>query len=224
MSYRKTPLVNGEIYHIFNRSIAQTPIFHTKRNCDRFLKTIEYYHFSNPPIRFSYFMRSSPRRRQEILESLYLLNNLKVEIYAFALMPNHFHLLLKQNQDDGIRNFISLIQNSFAKYLNTITPRTGSVFQQVFKGVRIENESQFSHVARYIHLNPLTNYVIKSTKELPTYLLTSFPDYVSTEPRPFVNTEPLSKLFSSIDKFTQHTLDQVDYQRTLNQIEHLATE
>ena len=139
-------------------------------------------------------------------------------------MPNHFHLLIKQNQDEGIRIFLSLIQNSYAKYLNTITPRTGSAFQQVFKAVRIETEPQFIHVARYIHLNPLTSYVLKTFDELCHYPYTSLQDYLSNAPRPFVDIVPLQRLFSSKEQLKQQTLDQVDYQRTLNQIKHLTEE
>lgn len=218
MPHRKTPLVNGEIYHIFNRSIAQVPIFNTKRNHDRFLNLIEYYRFSNVPNRYSYFQRQSPSKRIEILNQLYAANKKKIEIFSFSLMPNHFHLLIQQIENQGIREYMKIIQESYAKYFNIIQQRSGSVIQQAFKTVRIVSESHFVHTARYIHLNPLTGYVIKSAEELETYPLTSFIDHISTDPRPFVNTKQLLSLFPSIEKFKQHTFDQLDYQRTLAEI------
>lgn len=224
MPYRKIPLVNGETYHVFNRSIAKIPIFDIKRNCDRFLEVIEYYRHEKPPIRFSYFQRLSSTRKREYLNSLNLSNKIMVEILAFSIMPNHCHFLLRQIGNNGISKYLRLTQNSFAKYFNLITQRTGSVFQQSFKAVRIESESQFIHTARYIHLNPFTSFIIKTPKELDAYQLTSFPDYISAYARPFINTHPLFSLFKSKEDLRQHTIDQVDFQRTLAQIKHLTLE
>ncbi|MBI1871998.1 transposase [Candidatus Collierbacteria bacterium] len=218
MPLRKTPLVNDETYHVFNRSIAKTSIFNSKRNSNRFLEIINYYRFENPPFRFSYFLRLSSERKQDLLKSLTDLNTSKVEILSFSIMPNHNHFVLKQTNNNGISNFIRLIQESFAKYFNLMTQRNGSVFQQSFKAVRIEDESQFINTTRYVHLNPLTGFVIKTPGDLYTYPLTSFPDYISNTPRSFVNTEPLLSFFSSKEKFIQHTLDQDDYQKNLEQI------
>lgn len=220
MPQRKNNLVENEIYHVFNRSIAKIPIFHTKRNSDRFLGILDYYRFTKPPIRFSYFTRQSQIKRSEILDQLYLTNKTDVEIFAFCIMQNHFHLLVKQKSLNGISKYLKLIQESYAKYFNLISERTGSVFQQAFKAIHIEDGSQFTHVARYIHLNPLTSFIIKSPESLRSFQLTSFLDYVSEKPRPFLNTQLLLSLYPSKEKFTEHTLDQLDYQRHLNQIKH----
>ena len=222
MPCRKTPLVNGEIYHAFNRSIAQVPIFNNKRNCDRFLETVDYYRFERTPFRFSYFQRLSQSRKQELIQALSIANKQKVEILAFGVMPNHYHFLLKQTANDGISEYLRLIQDSYAKYYNLISQRTGSVFQQSFKATRIETEGQFIHTARYIHLNPLTSFIIKTPKELALYPLPSFPAFISASPRQFINPQPLSSLFSSTEKLNQFTADQVDHQRSLAQIKHIT--
>ncbi len=133
-------------------------------------------------------------------------------------MPNHFHLLLQQIQTDGIQLYLKLIQESFAKYINLLLPRTGSAFQQAFKVVHIENEPQFIHTARYIHLNPVTSNIIKSVEDLHKFPFTSFPDYFSTKPRPFIHTDYLLSFFKSVEVFKQHTFDQADYQKTLHSL------
>lgn len=222
MNTRKTPLITGEMYHVFNRSVARQPIFDNDRMKNRFLKLIEFYRLCDPPMRFSYFNRLPRDRKKELQNTIDAAKELFVEILAFAIMPNHFHLLLKQVKENGISRFLSQIQNSFAKFFNTDSERSGSAFQQEFKNVHIETENQMVHTIRYIHLNPLTSYVIKSPNELDSYQWTSFPDYLAREPRTIINTQPLKSLFASNEKFKQHTLDQTDYQRSLKLIEHLT--
>ncbi|MFZ2202095.1 MAG: transposase [Microgenomates group bacterium] len=224
MPKRKIPLVNGEIYHIFNRSIAKIPILDKKRAFDRFLEIVDYYRFTHPPVRFSYFLRMPQTKRSALINSLAANNDVDMEILAFGIMTNHFHFLLRQTKDNGISKFVGLIQNSFAKYFNLITQRTGSVFQQAFKSVRIESERQFIHTARYIHLNPITDFVINKPQELVYSNQTSLLDYTSDKPRPFLNTKLLLSHFPSKERLKQYTLDQVDYQRTLAQIKHLINE
>mgnify|MGYP001604238793 CR=1 FL=1 len=222
MPKRKTPLVNEEIYHVFNRSVAQQPIYRNKREYNVFLNLLEYYRFSKTPLRFSHFTRLRSEAKNEILNNLYIQNKTLVDIHAFCLMPNHYHLLLKQTSDNGIKDFLRLSQNSYARYLNIKTKRFGALFQSPFKALRIENDEQFVHVSRYIHLNPLTSYILKDFSELKAYEFGSYKDHLSENPRKFINKHFLMKLFKnneSLQKFTQNNLD---YQRKLEKIKHLT--
>lgn len=222
MPYRKTPLVTGEIYHLFSRSVAQQPIFRNKWEYDNFLRLIEFYRFSNPPVRFSHYIRMNKRDREKLLGGLYSDDKPLVDIFALTLMPNHYHLLVKQLINNGISDFIRLIQNSYARYLNTKINRFGSLFQSPFKGVRIETDEQFIHVARYIHLNPLTSHVLNNIGELKTVSWNSFKDCVSKTPRRFINTSKLRAYFKSDKDLLKFTKDNIDYQRRLEEIKHLA--
>lgn len=221
MSKRKFILATNEIYHIYNRSIANEQIFASLINLRRALETIEFYRFPQE-MRFSKF-RNLPKETKEN----YLLDLKKkkalVEIYAFALMPNHFHFLLKQTQEKGIVQFVSNSQNSFAKYFNIKNDRNGALFQNAFNGVHIKNDEQFIHVSRYIHLNPVTSYIIEF-KNLYLYPWTSFNKYVSNERDGIVETEFLLKMFSSKNSYIKFVADQVDYQRHLAEIKDLALE
>ena len=222
MPRRLTPLVTGEIYHIFNRSVAQQPIFKKSRECIRALEIIDYYRFVNTPLRFSHYNRLSSQEKGDLLKNLYKTNDKFIDIYAFSLMPNHYHLLVKQLKDGGVSKFLRIMQDSYAKYLNTKSKRSGSVFQQMFKAVRIETDEQFLHVSRYIHLNPLTSYVISQKDELERYSWNSYMDYLSSFPRPFINTDFLNKFFKSKLNFKKFNLNQLDFQRNLEKIKHLT--
>jgi len=221
MARRKTLIATGEIYHVYNRSVASQPIFDNKYNLNRFLNIIDFYRFSNTGLRFSHFDRMDKKIQNKFLESLYD-SPLQIEIYALCIMSNHYHFLIKQLSDNGIGKFASNIQNSFAKYYNLKTKRFGAIFQSPFKAVRIESEEQLTHTARYIHLNPITSFILREFDELTDYPSCSLVDYISKSPRPFIETSLLLNLFGSKKKLEEFTSDQVEYQQNLEVIKHLA--
>lgn len=224
MPYRKIPLVNGEIYHIFNRSIARQPIFLSDTYYQRAHEVLSYYNNLNPPVRFSHFSRLPTSLKNEILKNLNKENQKLVEILAFCLMPNHVHFLIKEIREKGITTFMRKFQNSYAKYFNTRTKRSGSLFQSMFKAVRILTEEQLLHVARYIHLNPVTTFILKNVEQLSTYPWSSYPIYIGKHPKDFISTDEILGFFPNKDKFIEFTKDQVDYQRKLDKIKHLLLE
>lgn len=223
MPYRKNLLVTGEIYHIFNRSVAREPIFINSRDYKRALELIDFYRFTDTYIRFSFYNRMKYHQKSDFIYSLYSTPKL-VDIFAFCFMPNHFHFLVKQNVDGGITKFIRIFQNSYAKYLNTKIDRPGAVFQAMFKTRRIESEEQLLHVFRYINLNPVTGYVIPTLANLNQYPWCSYADYTNKAKNIFLNTDFLNKLFKNREQLEKFHSDQVNYQRTLKLIEHLLME
>lgn len=221
MPQRKILLVNNEFYHIFNRSINKEPIFVKQRDCQRSLKTISYYMFKNPPIRLSYFLALGQEKRFEITKTFY---SKIVDVVSFALMPNHFHFLLKQNEDKGISKFLALFENSYTRYFNTKNNRQGHVFQGQFKAVRIEDDDQLLHVNRYIHLNPYSSYVVKTLADLESYPYSSFPEFLNSLPSKIYNKEIILDHFPAISKYKEFVFDQANYQRKLEEIKHLILE
>ncbi|MBU2592185.1 transposase [Patescibacteria group bacterium] len=223
MPIRKTPLVTDEIYHVYNRSIVQQPIFDNKKECNRILNLIDFYRFKDNPLRFSHFDRLEQEEKKEYLNLLHKSPE-QIKILSFSIMPNHYHFLLKQSWDLGITNFIRFIQDSYAKYFNLKTKRNGSLFVGPFKAVRVESEGQFLHLSRYIHLNQLTSYVLKEPEELKSCKLNSYLDYISNKPRPFVETSVVMSFFKNKKDFEGFVLNQLDYQRNLEKIKHLLIE
>ena len=192
-------------------------------DCLQGVEFIDFYRFQSPGLKFSYFNRLLPQKKFDFLNTLYT-QKPQVEVTAFALMPNHFHFLVQQQKDTGITRFLRLFQDSYAKYLNLKTQRTGSVFQSMFKAVRVESEKQFVHITRYIHLNPLTSFLLNNIDELKQYPWTSYIDYISTPIHPFINPQPLIRYFGSTAKFQEFTVNQIGYQRHLAHIRHLLLE
>lgn len=223
MSYRRTPIVTGEIYHTFNRSIARQPIFLNIRSYSRALALINFYSYIQPRLRFSHYNRLPLKGKADFLDDLKINGRKQIQLFAFCLMPNHVHFLIRQLEENGISRFMSNFQNSYAKYLNIKTDRTGGLFQSMFKAVRIESDEQLIHTCRYIHLNPLTSYVIKDIINLENYPWSSYSEYFK-ESSDLVDTSLISEFFPSKKMFKKFTSDQVDYQRQLDKIKHLILE
>lgn len=208
MPYRATPLVNGQVYHLFNRGVEKRNVFTDRREYSRFLEAIQYYQQIDPQVRFS----KADKDKKENLSDKKL-----VEVIAYCLMPNHFHFLLKQVSDNGISTFIRRLINSYTRYFNTKNERVGSLFQGPFKAVRMESDGQLLHVTRYIHLNPLAGYLVK---DLRNFEWSSYLGYIGLEDK-LCRREDVEKLISLKD-YERFVQDQADYAKQLENIKHLT--
>jgi len=88
-----------------------------------------------------------------------------VEIICWTLMPNHFHMMLKQIEDGGIAKFLQKLCIGYTMYFNKRYERSGALFQGITKSVKVNDDSQLLHLARYIHLNPLDLFAPNWKKE-----------------------------------------------------------
>ena len=119
---------------------------------------------------------------------------------------------------------MKLLSDSYTRYFNTKNERVGPLLQGQFKAVRVESDEQLLHLSRYIHLNPLTSFVIRDFNDLKSYQWNSYLDYLSFTPRKFINTSFLMNYFKNIEKFEEFTKDNLDYQRKLEKLKHLIIE
>lgn len=221
MNYRKTPLVTGEHYHTFNRGVAGSPTFLDKKDFEQAIASFSYYRYREPPLKFSRFKELSLNEKNSLLEQIKNKDKL-IEILGYVLMPNHFHFLLKQNTEKGISEFLSKFTNSYSKYFNTKYKRAGPLFQGVFKSVYVETAEQLIHLSRYIHLNPLTSFIV-TEKNFLSYQWSSLGDFLKGDSA-LINPESVLSEFSSSEKYLEFVMNQKDYQRKLKEIEHLTIE
>ncbi len=224
MSRRIIPIITNQIYHLFNRGIAGQPIFSSAYDYQRFINLLDYYHFLSPDLRFSFYNRLPLEGKQKYLKEMKRTKPPQTEIYAYCLMPNHYHLLVKELIENGIRKFIGNLQNSYAKYFNIRKKRKGSLFTEMFKNVRVEDDEQFVHVARYIHLNPLTSFIISKVEELNSYPWSSFSCYMNKSSVDFLDTKNLLSFYKNRLDLEAFTKDQADYQRRIHKLTYLSLE
>ncbi|HEY4495711.1 MAG TPA: transposase [Candidatus Paceibacterota bacterium] len=143
---RKQKLVSNNIYHVFNRGVEKRQTFMDETDYLRFINNLAIFNDAKAVF-------NSKHRIKEIKSTDS--RKLLVDILAFCLMPNHFHLLLRQREENGISKFMNKIGVGYTNYFNLKYERVGPLFQGAFRSVLIDDESQFLYIPYYIHLNPL---------------------------------------------------------------------
>lgn len=204
MPYRKVKFLNGGFYHVFNRGVEKRLIFLEEKDNDRFLAVLHYYKYKRN-IRYSFRSDMQLKSEEDKGEKL-------IDVISYCLMPNHFHLLLQQNVDKGISNFLRLIQNSYTRYFNTKYKRNGHLFQGMFKAVQIESDEQLLHVTRYIHLNPFVSNLVKDPKE---FRWSSHKEYLSAHLNSIDKQAVLSH-FKTAHAFDEFINDHAEYAKTIH--------
>lgn len=223
MPGRLTPLVNDQIYHVFNRGIDHRPTFTDKNEFKRAMTTLDFYRYAIPPTKLSKFLKLSNDDRNKLMEEMRTTNQTLVEILAFCLMPNHFHFLLRQKQNNGISKFMANFQNSYTRYFNTKAERSGPLFLDQFKAVLINTDEHLLHVSRYIHLNPYTSYIVKTFEDLINYPWSSLKEYLNNQTL-ICEVNTILDFFKNPKVYESFIRNQADYQRELHKIQHLLIE
>lgn len=218
---RALVFAKDETYHVFNRGVERRIFFTSKREYGRFIELLKYYRFSHVPMRYSDFHVLPGPAQEKILQSLIDHGEQEVGILAYCLMPNHFHLVLRQRQDRGVQRFLSNISNGYAKYFNVKHRRVGPLFQGAFKAVHIETDEQLLHVTRYVHLNPVSAFML-SENEIDAYPWSSLSEYMTKASNGYCNTEWVKEFFKKPSGYRSFVHDQVEYAKTLARIKHLA--
>lgn len=224
MPRRLVPLVEDQYYHVFNRGIDSRPTFTDKREFRRAQLIAHFYRFSTPPTRYSKFITQAKDIQDKWIADLVSRDEKQVEVICYCFMDNHFHFLLRQLVPNGIVRFMSNFQNSYTRYFNTKHERIGQLFLNQFKAVRISTDEQLVHVSRYIHLNPLTSYLVKEYVDLKEYKWSSFGEYSNLGLIKMCNTNVITGFFSKKNTYEKFLVDQVSYQRELDRIKHLILE
>jgi len=228
---------DNQIYHIYNRGVEKRNIFLDDKDRFRFIHDLFEFNDETPAANIYYKLNKllefqsyevKPRKiEREPRKTL-------INILAFCLMPNHFHLLLQQKKENGIVKFMQKLGTGYTMSFNQKYERSGSLFQGTYKAVLIEKDSHFIHLPYYIHLNPLDlkfpewrnreqkqsyevkprkieeikNYNYKEAmKFLENYRWSSFLDYIGKKNFPSVTQrEFLLEFFEGPEQYKKDTL------------------
>ncbi|HEY4504229.1 MAG TPA: transposase [Candidatus Paceibacterota bacterium] len=148
-----------------------------------------------------------------------------VEILTFCLMPNHYHLLIRQIQEKGIVRFMQKLGTSYTNYFNLKNNRVGPLFQGRFKAILVQKDEHLRHLYNYIHLNPLDLFAPEWRENklnnqngvlefLGNYRWSSYLDYVGKKNFPsIINTGLGLEIFENTKKYAD------DIQEWLSNIE-----
>lgn len=153
---KKPQFIENEIYHIYNRGVEKRNIFTEDKDYFRFVHDLFEFNDENPASNMTYYFNPKSMEVQPpYLKKEKNPRKLLVEILVFCLMPNHFHLLLRQKQKNGIVKFMQKLGTGYTMYFNKKNERVGGLFQERFKAVVVKDEEHFIHLPFYIHTNPI---------------------------------------------------------------------
>ena len=164
------PLVADAYFHIYNRGNNKENIFKEDKNYYFFLKLMQKY-----------------------ISSI-------CEVFAYCLLKNHFHLVIKTNDnadDKLISQKFSNFLNSYSKAINKAYDRNGSLFKDRFSRKKIDSEKYLKQLIVYVHLNPEHHGFVSDFKK---YKFSSFKSYLSNSPSK-LNREFILLLFDSRENF-----------------------
>ncbi|OUL64247.1 transposase [Flavobacterium sp. AJR] len=183
----------GQYYHIYNRGNNKEDIFIEEKNYNYFLEKVKKYIL---PI---------------------------ADIYAYCLLKNHFHIVLRikdesnlsEKSKEKIHLPFSNLFNAYSKSINKAYNRTGSLFQEHLQRNRIEDEVYLKQLIIYVHLNPLKH---KFTEYFDSYLHSSYRSYLS-EKLTSIDRESILELFDGLDNFKIcHNERRIVYEGVINDV------
>jgi putative transposase len=187
MPLRKNNLVQGEIYHIYNRGVDKRDIFMNDEDRFRFIHDLFEFNDANAVSNLGIHLTTN-KTKEVGLPYNREPRKILVEILAFCLMDNHYHIIVRQKTENGITEFMRKIGTGYTNYFNQKYERVGALFQGRFKSVCIKSDAHLMYLPIYIHLNPLDfkfhgwrEKKIKNYKEaiefLDSYRWSSYMDY-----------------------------------------------
>src|SRR3990167_2483509 len=178
--------IEGGYYHIYNRGVEKRKIFKDKQDYIVFLRFLKEYLLPSKHPDLTKLHEIYPRRNP--------INCYQdIQLLAFCLMPNHFHLFLKQKSEKGLQNFMRALSTSYVLYLNYKYNRVGPLFQGRYKAILIDNEAYYLHISRYIHNNPRD--LLTKVSPLQDYSFSSYPDYLGLRKTNWLNTKIILSSF-----------------------------
>lgn len=151
-------------YHVFSRGNNRETVFFESSDYERFLQNLDRY---RPEFGF--------------------------RLYAYCLMPNHFHLLLRPGKVE-LSKVMQTLMTAYSMYVNKKHDRVGHVFQGRFKSIIVEKDIYLLELMRYIHLNPVRAGLVGRVEEYPW---SSYLKYMSAgEGEPKIETTEILEMFS----------------------------
>lgn len=185
-------------YHVYARGANKRRIFLDEEDFLKFLQLLERY------------LSPEDARNRYGLPYPNFYN--KVDLLAFCLMPNHFHLLVYQRQVHMLTSLMQSVMTSYSRYFNVKYKRTGPLFESRFRASAILDEAYLEHISRYIHLNP---------RQWRDYEYSSLPYYLHQDTVSWVRPERIVSMFTTPTEYI-HFLE--DYQENKKMMDILKKE
>ena len=204
---RKIQFVNDEYYHIYNRSVEKIPIFLDEEDYLKFKRGLK--DFNNKSY---YEERAAMVRKYGFKELSSFLEKVEkvVLIVCYCLIPNHFHLVLKQLIADGIPKFLHKMGTSFTNFINKKYGRSGSLFQGPYKAIHIDNNDYLLWLSGYVN----GNAEIHGITDAESYQWSSYGNFLGVkEDELITDREIILRQFKELSSLSSLTEGSQEYKK-----------
>ncbi len=174
---------NG-FYHIYNRGVEKRNVFIDEQDFKVFLSYLKSY---LSPIADQEGKTSPSRKLKNYSES--------IDLICYCLMPNHFHLLIRQYTQEAIIGFMQSISTRYSMFFNRKYNRVGGLFQSAYRAVEVISEEQLVYLTRYIHRNPGPSR--SHLEDALNYPYSSVDNFLSLSKQNWLKHDIVTKLFSN---------------------------
>ena len=208
-----------ELYHLLNRGTEKRAIFMDNRDRARFVHDLFEFNDIKPANNVGYSFKNI----MDVAHP-YMARDTIVDLHAWCLMHNHYHLLISQRKEGGLTTFMRKLNTGYTNYFNERYKRSGVLFQGRTKKVLIHSSAHFLHILHYIHLNPLDYLATarewrngrvsnpqKARMYLEKYRWSSYMDYCGVKNFPSVVTTDFFR--DSIGNIQKETFSYLDKSR-----------
>lgn len=192
MPFRRTPFLANHYYHIYNRGVNRSDIF--------FL-----------PDNYIYLLRLLKKN----------LNRYTISIVAYCLLSNHYHFLLRPERDNNLHLFVKSLFGSYSQAINKQQDRQGPLFQGRYRSIWVDEEEYLVHLARYIHLNPVTAGLVSTPQAWP---YSNYLDVIGQRPGTLKDTALVPERFPTSDAYRQFVEDYLDHGQAIEGLEKYLLE
>ena len=196
---RRTIFTNNEYYHIYNRGVDKRNIFSNKYDYIRFIVNLRKFNSILNYRKRDYLLRKNKQIAQGLNSRYRELSpdtDKLIEIVAYCLNPNHFHLLLKQKENEGISKFMHKLSLGYTNYFNKKYNHSGYLFQGRFKSIHIDTNEYLTWLSVYININPKLHNI---TNNLESYPWSSYLDYTNKRKGTLCNKDIVLNQFTHKD-------------------------
>lgn len=152
---RKDIFSEGEFYHLYNRGVEKRDIFSSDADHKRWLSILKHFNDETPAEHVSKRLKFSDKNSEVAPRNFSEEKIALVDILAYCLVPNHYHLLVHERREGGIVEFMRKIGTGYTMYFNKKYERVGPLFQGRFKSSHVARNEYFQYIPHYIHLNAL---------------------------------------------------------------------
>jgi len=211
------PFTEGEYYHVYNRGVEKRDIVMDWKDSERFMQSLEEFNTVKPI--GSIYQNSFREDKNLSGPTAKKLDNRLVDIVAYCLNPNHYHLILIPLVEKGIEKFMHKLGGGFTCYFNEKYNRSGALFQGRFKSAHIDSNEYLLHVCAYVNLNdkvhqlsgPTAKLVRSSWKEYMGEAEIVFGKKGKKEVKNMCNKNIILGQFKNIKEYEKHAKESLEF-------------